>query len=320
MQGIDLNNIEAHISTPRLKTYTTLTGSSSDKTALIGAYQWNKHVASSIYPILQCLEVSLRNAVHMAATSHFGNNDWFDPVMKIAGHKFYQADMTKNSHKNGQYYRNGFSKGPKGSLKIWTSHHENMIKTARDQLQRDRKKVTADAVIGELMMGFWVGIFTAHYNDINSKNLLWPHLLKEVFPNLNSSQQIASQIHIKLDAIKDLRNRLSHHEPVWKHKYVANSTDAINYLNRVVDDAISLIYGISKDRKKLLYESGRISYFKSVCQKDTLDYYLNGITAFKCDKRRLKKYVYKAINSPLTMPVIIMDKNQPKFLIDLWLP
>lgn len=319
MQGLDLNNIEAHISTPRLKTYTTLTGS-SDKTALIGAYQWNKHVASSIYPILQCLEVSLRNAVHMAAKSHFGNNDWFDPVTKIAGHKFYQADMKKNPNKNGQYYRNGFSNGQKGTLKIWTSHHENMIKTARDQLARDKKKVTADAVIGELMMGFWVGIFTANYSDIHSTNLLWPHLLKDVFPNLNSSQQVASKIHKKLDTIKDLRNRLSHHEPVWKHKSVTNSTDAINYLNNVVDDAISLIYGISKDRKKLLYQSGKISYFKSVCRINTLDYYLKGITAFKCDKRRLKKYVHKSINSPLAMPLIIMDKNKPKFLVDLWLP
>lgn len=50
MQDIDASDIELHISQPRLRTYTQLAGTNDTK-KLIGAYQWNKRVASALYPI-----------------------------------------------------------------------------------------------------------------------------------------------------------------------------------------------------------------------------------------------------------------------------
>lgn len=319
MQELDFLDLEANISQPRLRTYTQLAGS-TDTVKLIGAYQWNKRVASALYPILQCLEVTLRNAVHTNATQHFNTPDWFDKITKLAGNDMFLADMKKNPYKQNKFYRNGVSTGSRKGLKIWTSYHENMLKQAKDKLTRSGKKSTADSVVAELMLGFWVGIFESNYNDIQTKDRLWPHLEGIVFPNLKPSDRVHSKIHAKLEPIQKLRNRLSHHEPVWKHPSVNGPSMAISHLNNIVDDMISLINGISTHRKELLFRSGKISYFKGICSDETLNYYLSGAPITKLDKRRLKRHVEKAIKSPQIAPTIVTDKKNPKFVIDLWPP
>lgn len=318
MQTIDNIDIEQHISTPRLQTYSRLTGT-SDLSTLIGAYQWNKRVSAAIYPILQCLEVTLRNAVHKAATSHFGTPDWYDPITKLAGNDKFKADIAKNPWKDNQFYRKGVSNNPKrNGRKHWKSHHENMIEQAKKKLANSNKTPTADAVIAELMFGFWVGLFESQYNDIQTTTRLWPHLDSIVFPHLQPANRTHSQVYSKLKQIKDLRNRLSHHEPIWKHRTVNNAQSSINYLSQITEEMIQLIGGMSKHRKELLFQSGQISYFRGVCSEECLAYYLSGAPVKKMDKRRLKRFVEKAVRKPQIFPVVIQDHSQPKFVVDLW--
>ncbi|MFP3835782.1 hypothetical protein, partial [Chryseobacterium sp. SIMBA_028] len=84
-----------------------------------------------------------------------------------------------------------------------------------------------------------------------------------------------SEIYKKLKEIKNLRNRLSHHEPVWKTKSVVCPDTAIQYLNSVVGDMLDIIQGISIERYQRLDESGHIDYFKEVCNKEKIDEYLS---------------------------------------------
>ena len=317
MQDIDVDDIEVHISKPRLRSYVQLAGS-NDTAKLIGAYQWNKRVASALYPIIQCLEVTLRNAIHAAAKQHFNNSDWYDPLTKIAGNDKYQKFTKKYPHQKKYFYRDGVSSGKRGSRKKWLSKHEKMLKDAKDKLIRSGQSVSADAVIGELMFGFWVGLFETHYNDIHSKNRLWPHLGKKVFPNLKPADRVFSKIHTKLENIKKLRNRLSHHEPVWKHKSVSDSATAVQYLNSIVSDIVSLIDGISTHRRKLLFQSGKISYFQGICSEECLSHYLEGTPNQKVDKRRLKRYVEKAVRQPQAAPIVVTDRDKPILIVDLW--
>lgn len=319
LQEINFTEIEKIISKPRLRSYKALINS-SDVTRLVGAYQWNKHVASAIYPILQCLEVSLRNAVHNAATEHFKTPDWFDNITKLTGNVMFLAYMKKHPDKSDQFYRHGISKGKRGKLKKWTSHHESMLLGAKQKLIRSDKSPIADAVVAELMLGFWTGLFESNYSDIHSKCKLWPHLEGVVFPNLISADRISSVIHSKLLPIKDIRNRLSHHEPIWKHSTVKDPLSAIAYLKWIVNDMIELINGISTFRKEMLCRAGTISYFNGICSKATLDYYLDGAKNEKIDKRNLKRLIERSIKRPLVSPVIIGNKSTPKFIVDLWLP
>lgn len=319
MQQIDNTDIELHISKPRLRTYSQLSGT-TDLKVLIGAYQWNKRIASALYPILQCLEISLRNAIHAAATQHFGTPDWYDPVTNLAGDDKFSAYIRKKPGDNANFYRKNISVGKRNNRKKWHSNHENMIRQAKEKLIKAGKPATADAVIAELMFGFWVGLFESHYSDIHSRNRLWPHLEGIVFPNLQPADRVHSQIHSKLEPIKRLRNRMSHHEPVWKHNSVGNSSTAVQYLNTIVDDIISLINGISSHRHELLFQTGKISYFRGICSYESLNYYLSGTPPQELDKRRLKRFVDRAIRCPQIAPIVIRDKQKPKLVVDLWLP
>jgi hypothetical protein len=275
LQGLNITQLVDSISKPRLKSYSILTGS-QDTLALIGAYQWNKKIAAAIYPIIQCLEVSLRNATHLAATAHFGTPNWYGSVTKHVGNKSYQAFIKKNPHEIGNYYRKGLTPSLRSNAKSWTSHHENMILAARKRLQENKKTVRPDAVIAELMLGFWVGLFQREYNDIHSSNLLWPHLEPVVFPNLLAHERKHSVIKQKLEVVKDIRNRISHHEPIWKNATVRTPQDAIHYLMTTVKDAVRLIEGMSQERVKLLTLSGQIATFDNLCDITVLTSYING--------------------------------------------
>lgn len=64
--------LEAAISAARLSIYPP---AASGET--YGAYAWNIAVCESLYPALHCVEVTLRNSIHNAATAEFGDEYWF---------------------------------------------------------------------------------------------------------------------------------------------------------------------------------------------------------------------------------------------------
>lgn len=61
--------IEDFITEERLRSYKVTFKTQSD-IELLGAYLWNTHVCSAIYPLLSATEVALRNAIDSAVTSH----------------------------------------------------------------------------------------------------------------------------------------------------------------------------------------------------------------------------------------------------------
>lgn len=44
---------------------------------LLAHYVWNMALSESLYPALQVLEITLRNAIHREAGQHFGRPDWY---------------------------------------------------------------------------------------------------------------------------------------------------------------------------------------------------------------------------------------------------
>lgn len=273
LQAQALRELARFISEPRIKSYSVLTSNGS-MTANLGAYLWNKQASAALYPLMQCLEVTLKNAIHNAASNYFATPDWFDRVTRIAGDAMFISDMKKHPDKRDRYYRNGLSTGQRKGKIIWTSHHENMIATAKLKLENCRKRPTADAVVAELTFGFWSGIFERNYNDINSSSRLWPHLEPVIFPNLKPAERKASTVLRQLKSIKALRNRMAHYEPIWKHASVNDALTAVTYLNSNIDQITHLIRGISHERANLLQKSGIECIAKDLCQKEMLASYI----------------------------------------------
>lgn len=318
MKGLNLQKIEENISPARLSSYAIIAGSRK-RDSLIGAYNWNKHVSSALYPIIQCLEVSLRNSLHNAASNHFKMSDWFNLIARRGGDVKFSVQLSENPELDARFYRKNISSSPRRKRNHWRSNHENMIENAKSKLQRERKPLTADAIVAELMFGFWVGMFEAAYWK-NSSNmaLLWPHLESYVFPNLSAANRKSKFLHPKLKELKYLRNRMSHHEPVWKHHTVTDGASAIQYLNNMVDEALKIIQGISIDRFKLLQRTGKILYFRSTCSTSSLQQFISGQTSTHIDKRKLRRLVDRSLSIKLTSPVTIQVRGTTKMMIDTW--
>ena len=66
MRSINHGRLEPYISAPRLNTYRAFFTPAND-VELLGCYLWSKEVASAFFPLLQVLEITLRNAIHKEA-------------------------------------------------------------------------------------------------------------------------------------------------------------------------------------------------------------------------------------------------------------
>ena len=84
------------------------------------------------------------------------------------------------------------------------------LENAKGRVRRQNKTLRSENIIAETNFGFWVGLFRRSYEQV-----LWPQLLREVFPYMPREIRSRSRIFQQLGRIRNLRNRISHHEPVW---------------------------------------------------------------------------------------------------------
>ncbi|MEH6649635.1 MAG: Abi family protein [Motiliproteus sp.] len=313
MQGLNAIEIAEYISQPRLKSYVTLLdGDPIQLRELIGLYNWNKALSSALYPMLQCLEVSIRNAVHERATSHFGTSDWYAPLISAVSDDKYRDELSNDPTLDIRFYRKAVSVGKRNRRRRWASHLENQLATAERRLTNAGKKISADGVISETMFGFWTGVFEAKFRDVTSTNRLWPHLEQAVFPYAKPRQRDSVYVYSKLDGIRELRNRLSHHEPIWKDKSVTRSADALAFLKQSAEDIVDLIGYISKDRRELLVRTGMPGRFFGLLDPKALSAYRNHERNSVIHKSKLRRELNKLLKPGLlnkeTLTVTVRGK------------
>lgn len=92
------------------------------------------------------------------------------------------------------------------------------------------------------VMCFWTNFLTKNYNEPRNRSLLWSQLLPSVFPGAPAGTP-RHVLEKKFTRIRDLRNRLAHHEAVWKFQEEDPVTGAPDY-NRPV-------YGLQASRQLL---------------------------------------------------------------------
>ena len=138
-------------------------------------YVWNVALSEALYPTTQFLEIALRNSIHNAATTAFNNDFWFDNPRIISNSK---------------------------TLSI--------ISGAKGKLSREHKPIESGRIVAELNFGFWRALFYDEY-----EKRLWRQIIKDVFPNAPKRERQRRIISPRTDRAKILRNRVSHHEPIW---------------------------------------------------------------------------------------------------------
>lgn len=83
-----------------------------------------------------------------------------------------------------------------------------MIVTAERALAADKRDCTLGRIVAELNFGFWVTLISPRY-DVP----LWRPALRKAFPHRPKGTE-RKQVHKQLNAVRRLRNRVAHHEPV----------------------------------------------------------------------------------------------------------
>ena len=170
-----LRKFESAVSTRRLSAYQAQNGDNSDIEILM-RYVWNIKLCESFYPILQSLEIALRNSLHENICASQNNQQWL-----------------------------------RSSCVFLRNQERQLVLNAENQLQAQGKTVDSDRLIAELNFGFWTSLLNTHYETQG----LWPRLLRAAFPHIARRQRTRRIVARRLNDIRHFRNRIFHHETIW---------------------------------------------------------------------------------------------------------
>eukprot|EP01126_Amoeba_proteus_P004001 TRINITY_DN11360_c0_g2_i1.p1 TRINITY_DN11360_c0_g2~~TRINITY_DN11360_c0_g2_i1.p1 ORF type:complete len:216 (-),score=-11.99 TRINITY_DN11360_c0_g2_i1:359-1006(-) len=186
MQDLELKKIAQCLSKQRLSKY----GNNLDRA--VANYKWNLELSESFYPVLNALEVSLRNRLHQEIAILVNDPNWL-------------------SNK---------------ATRLVSRMHPEWILAIDLQIKKlfKQKKLDEGHLIAELVFGFWVSLLSGSFEK---GQLLWPKLKKKVFPYAHNVS--IKEIKIRLNAMRILRNRIFHYEPIWHYQ------DLIAQHNQIIE-------------------------------------------------------------------------------------
>lgn len=95
---------------------------------------------------------------------------------------------------------------------VLTPQELRIFQETGGRLNRQMKPAEVSQLIANSHFGFWVSLFNSRYEGI-----LWPGLLKTVFPGMPNRLRTRRNLSYRLNGIRKLRNRVFHYEPIWKY-------------------------------------------------------------------------------------------------------
>jgi len=147
-----------------------------DNIQWLSRYCWNLTLSEALYTPLQNVEIALRNALYRPIAEDKGK-DWLLPARQIILQDKERLEVEKAIE--------------------FLSHHKKAIEPSR--------------VVAELNFGFWTGLLNRRY-----EHKLWPFYLQRVFPFAPARERKRRIFSERFDRIRKLRNRVFHHEPIWR--------------------------------------------------------------------------------------------------------
>lgn len=193
-----------HLAAPRVATVQTFFQTTSHKD-ILGCYAWCQAVSSGLLPILGDFEVSLRNALHRSFSQHYGNVDSLDWMMTRANPAAAHNPKAK----------------PLPALHKMNPQTQKDIKSAATKVGRRKSVVTQDDIVAALPFGFWEQIINALDHPSQPAGTQ-AAILSKVFPNAPDLATCAygdpafkNRVVKLLFQIRDVRNRIGHHDAIW---------------------------------------------------------------------------------------------------------
>lgn len=84
------------------------------------------------------------------------------------------------------------------------------------RLGKHSRRHTAGHLVGQLGFGFWIRLCDSPYEQGRANGPgLWPTAAKR-FPNCPRTERTRVSIRYAFDELRELRNRIAHHQPIWE--------------------------------------------------------------------------------------------------------
>lgn len=173
----------------------------------LALYEWNLDLAGAVLHDVAHVEVAIRNAFNQVFIAHWeGTQSWM-------------VDASSPVQQPLQRRR-------RGQLIDVNARNRTSISEALTRIHS--KQPTLDQVIAELPFGFW-----RHMTDAAHEKTVWIPDISRVFPPGTSRKLIEQNLAI----INVVRNRVSHHEPLFsssRRQEVEQAHTAITHLESLL--------------------------------------------------------------------------------------
>lgn len=194
----------------RLKRYRININDTDDD--VMARYLWNIALSAAVYQLIAIFEITLRNNIYNSISKNL-LKDWID--------------------ENTAWFK-------KIHPKLGYNIESNQIIFAKKQLKKLSKPITQGQIITQLTLGFWVNMLKNQYRpDIWNK----ARVFEDAFPHCPVKLNRIPTVVVELEKILILRNRISHHEPIFNHpdgieNIVKNLLKTLSWLSNEMDDVI----------------------------------------------------------------------------------
>jgi len=180
-----------------------------DLAAAFTLYEWNMSVSAALFETLGPVEVLLRNAIHDQLVV------WH--VRRGLSDQWYDhAGLDAQGRKD--------------------------VARAKDRATRSgRDPEIPGKVIAELTLGFWRYLLAKRYQAT-----LWPAMLN-AFPNHHDGPRISRlAVHDDVQRLQVLRNRIAHHEPVYRRDLQQDFDGMLALASWISPDAATWVRDLSR--------------------------------------------------------------------------
>ncbi len=294
--------VDTLISNPRISSYQGVFNANSDH-ELVGAYLWNSHVCSAIYPLVGAVEIALRNAIDSALTTQMGRFWWKGSQLQYKS--FSAGAPIPNSV---QSLRDNFAR----ATKKYISEKKKRYPTGTN------KNITPhhDGIIAKTEFSTWEFLLDSEFMG---PGCIWPKYLGKVFRGTWPSSSAATTLHKACDlvaTVRDFRNRLFHHEPAWKGYGIATEQAAITHVHsklQRIEDLLSLIH---PEKLRLLQRNGLIKAAYRACSIPELRRFQHTAPEYRiASARKLAAIAMQAQHQNVVIKAKTYSQGACRFLI-----
>jgi hypothetical protein len=179
-------------------------------------YTWNLAVSSAMWGPISMIEIAVRNTLHDQLVERTQRGDWWADT---------RIQLCRNER--------------------------NAIESAVTTLQRRGiPEPSSDQVVAATSFGLWVGLTSAGIprdRMLSYETTLWQPRLQHAFPHRGDRRR--KYIHACLEDIRILRNRIAHHEPIYRSPLKSIYEDILEVAAMIHPDARDFIESHSRARE-----------------------------------------------------------------------